>query len=124
MKKYLNLTTLICFINCLIVFIFYAHTLNYEWKIYDENIIFQELVLPIPASFFEIFEYIKFFGLNHHFEASNPIYSSISNLRSDPFNFLINLFVLWMFQKNSFYYQSCFGTWQTKKSCSTSASLY
>ena len=104
MKKYINLTVLICFVNCLIVFLFYAHTLNYKWKIYDENIIFQELILPIPRSFSEIFEYITLFGLNHHFEAGNPIYSNITNLRSDPFNFLISLFVLCLFQKNSFFY--------------------
>ena len=104
MKKYLNLTTLICIINCLVVFLFYAHALSYEWKIYDENIIFQELVFPIPKSFSEIFEYIKLFGLNHHFEASNPLYSNISNLRSNSFASFITLFVFWMFQKNSFSY--------------------
>src|SRR3989338_5420994 len=104
MKKYINLTTLICIINCFIVFVFYSHTLNYEWKIYDENVIFQELVFPIPKSFSEIFEYITLFGLNHHFEAGNPIYSNITNLRSDPLNSLINLFVFCLFQKNSFFY--------------------
>ena len=102
MKK--NLSQYICLLNCLIVLLFYSHTLTYEWKAYDENIIFQELIFPIPRSFSEIFEYITSFGLNHHFEAANPIYSNISNLRSDPFNFLINLFILLTFQKNSFFY--------------------
>ena len=104
MKKYINLTALICIANCLVVFLFYAHTLNYEWKIYDENIIFQELILPIPRSFSEIFEYITLFGLNHHFEAGNPIYSNITNLRSNSFASFTTLFVLWLFQKNSFFY--------------------
>ncbi len=104
MKKYINLTTLIYIINCLIVFVFYAHTLNYEWKIYDENMIFQELIFPIPRAFSEIFEYITLFGLNHHFEAGNPIYSNISNLRSNSFASFITLFIFWLFQKNSFFY--------------------
>jgi len=103
-SKYINPTILVCFINCFIVFIFYAHTLGYSWKYFDDNIIFQELVLPIPKSFSEIFEYITLFGLNNHFEASNPFYSSIANLRSDPFNFFIMLFVLCLFQKNIFFY--------------------
>ncbi len=87
-----------------IVLLFFLHTLTYPWKNFDDNIIFQETVLPIPKSFSEIFEYIKLFGLNHHFEASNPFYSSIANLRSEPFNFFIMLIVLWLFQKNAFLY--------------------
>ena len=102
--KYINPTILICFTNWLIVFIFYAHTLHYSWKNYDDNIIFQETILPIPKSFSEIFEYLANFGLNHHFEASNPFYSNIANLRSDPCYFLIILFVYLLFQKHFFLY--------------------
>ncbi len=104
MKKNIDLKIFICFITCFIVFIFYAHTLNYSWKYSDDIIIFRETILPIPRSFSEIFEYLTLFGLNHHFEASNPFYSSILNLRSDPFNFFITLFVLFFFQKNAFLY--------------------
>ena len=80
------------------------HTLGYPWKHFDEQIIYKETILPIPASFSQIFDFISNFGLNHYFEASNPFYTTISNLRSDPSNVLIMLFILWLFQKNVFLY--------------------
>ncbi len=104
MKRYFNLKIIVCFLTCFIVFLFYLHTLNYEWKGYDENIIPQELLFPIPESFSEIFEYLTSFGLKHYFEAGNPLYSNITNLRSDPVNFFTYLFVLCIFKKNVFLY--------------------
>ncbi len=95
-----------CFITGLIVFLFFLHTLFYPWRHFDEQIIYNETILPIPRSLLELFEYIKQFGLNSYFEASNPFYSSISNLRSDPFNFFIILVVYLLFQKNVFLYHS------------------
>lgn len=97
---------LYCFFTTLIVFLFFAHTLNYPWKYFDEQIIYNETILPIPRSIPEIFEYIKSFGLNHYFEASNPFYSTISNLRTDPINYLITFFVYCFFQKNVFAYHA------------------
>lgn len=95
---------LIYFFIFTIVMIFFAHTLNYEWKHFDEQIIYNETYLPIPESFLQIIEYIKSFGLNYYFEASNPFYSSIYNIRNDPFSNIIILFVYWLFQKNFFAY--------------------
>ena len=93
-----------CFVIASIVFLFFLHTLLYPWRHFDEQIIYNETILPIPRSFSTIFEYLSLFGLNNYFEASNPFYSSISNLRSDPFNFFILLFVTFLFQKNAFLY--------------------
>ncbi len=95
---------LFCLIISIIVFVFFAHTLIYPWKHFDEQIIYNETILPIPKTFSEIFKYIRLFGLNNYFEASNPFYSSISNLRSDPVNFFILLFITCLFQKNAFLY--------------------
>ena len=103
-KNKISLDTLFCGLNCLIVFIFFFHTLGNAWKHFDENIIFQETILPVPKSFSEIFEMLSLFGINQHFEASNPFYSNILNLRSDPVNFFIMLFVFYFFQKTAFAY--------------------
>lgn len=88
-------------ISILIVFLFYAHTLNYPWKYFDEQIIYNETVFPQARSIPEIFEYLKYFGLNHHFEASSPFYSSIANLRCDPANTFMTIIVYYLFQKKA-----------------------
>ncbi len=93
-----------CFITGMTVFLFFLHTLGYPWRHFDEQIIYNETILPIPRSFSAIFEYLTLFGLNNYFEASNPFYSTISNLRSDPFNFFLILFVSYFFQKSAFFY--------------------
>lgn len=93
-----------CLITALIVFVFFMHTLNYSWKYFDEQMIYNETLLPVPTSVFETFSYIFNFGLSNFFEASNPFYSSITNLRCNPINSLISLFAYTVFQKNSFYY--------------------
>lgn len=104
LEKKSKLTISICAITCLIVFIFFSHSLNSSWKYYDEDIIFNETILPIPSNFSEAVEIIKLFGINNHFIAGNTFYSDISNIRSDPINNLLILFVFLFFQKNAFLY--------------------
>ncbi len=87
-----------------IIFIFYFHTLNYGWKFYDEELIFNETLLPIARNFNELLEIISNFGFRNYFEASNPFYSSISNLRCDPVCNGLALCIQFLFQKNFFYY--------------------
>ena len=99
-----NLKFLFCFSVLLIVFIFYAHTINYQWKHFDEQIIYKETVVPIANSFSEILEYIKYFGLNNHFEASNPFYSSISNIRRVPLDNLFTMITFYLFKKSALTY--------------------
>ena len=101
-KNYSLIAT--CLITCLIVFVFFMPTLGYPWRHFDENIIFQETILPIPKSFAEIFDFITLFGVNQHFVASNPFYSDISNLRNNPLNCIQLLFVYYLFQKSAFAY--------------------
>lgn len=95
-----------CILNCLLVFIFYSHTLNYSWKIYDEHILYNESILPTPTSFSEIFEIISSFGLNNHFESSNPIYSNISVIRGTPVDTIFCLFFFYLFKKSVFAYHA------------------
>lgn len=95
---------IVCALIALIVFIFYSHTLNYSWKYFDEQIIYNETLLPIGRNVFEVFQYIANFGIYTFFEASNPFYSSITNLRCNPINCLISLFSYALFQRNSFHY--------------------
>lgn len=90
----------------LIVFIFYAHTLNYPWRDFDENIIYKELILPMPRSLNEFIRYINEFGLMVYFEASNPFYSSVGNLRVNPVGVFLTMLVQMCFQKNPFLYHS------------------
>lgn len=87
-----------------IVFFVFFHTLSTEWKNFDENIIYAETILPIPLSFSQIFEYLEHFGINNYFEASNPFYSTVFNLRNNPVNNIITLFINYLFQKKSFNY--------------------
>jgi len=100
--KKLNL--FFCLLTGLIVFLFYAHTLNYEWKFFDEDIIYNELILPVPGSFSDLLDIISSFGLNNRFEASNPFYSDISNLRGTPSNNLILLTAFYLFKKSPLNY--------------------
>ena len=86
------------------VLFFFAHTLVFPFRDFDENIIFNELIYPVPQSISELFAFIKNFGFVTYFEASNPFYSSLSNLRSDPFNGLLTMIVHTFLQKNPAFY--------------------
>ncbi len=95
---------LFCLCTLIIIFVLFAHTLNYGWRHFDEQIIYNETLLPIPASFSQIIEFVSNFGLNNYIEASNPFYTTISNLRCAPFGTLFFLFIFWLFQKSAFLY--------------------
>ena len=87
-----------------VVVAFFAHTLVRPFVDFDENIIFNELIYPVPQSINELFAYIKHFGFVVYFEASNPFYSSLFNMRSDPFNGLLTMIIQTLFQKNASLY--------------------
>lgn len=96
--------SIFCLIPAVIVFLIYVHTLDSPWKQFDEQIIYSETILPTPLSFSQLVEYLKYFGINNYFEASNPFYSTIANIRNNPFNNVLTLFVNYVFQKNPFAY--------------------
>lgn len=91
-----------CFFTLLIVFIFFYHTMFYPWRHFDEQIIYNETLLPSPAIFLQLKEYILNFGLINYIEASNPFYTTISNMRCAPGGSLFFLFIFYLFQKSAF----------------------
>ncbi len=103
-NKINKITLVYCLAISLVIFAFFVHTLNYQWRYYDENIIFQETIQPIPHTFNEIFEFISAFGVINYTESANAFYSDISNIRGTPLNTVLNFFVFWVFQKSAFKY--------------------
>lgn len=89
---------------CILVFGVFAHTLDFPWKHFDEQIIYDETILPIPYSLSEFFNFITQLGVNNHFEASSIFHSSVSNLRGTPLDVLFTLCVFMMFKKTAFAY--------------------
>ncbi|MBI1858123.1 MAG: hypothetical protein HYR97_03305 [Candidatus Melainabacteria bacterium] len=95
---------LFIFLVALSIFVFFSHTLNYQWKFFDEDIIFRETVLPIPISFKEYIETLKMLGTNHYFESTNPLYSNISNIRGNSLWLIITMFILFIFKASALNY--------------------
>ena len=93
-----------CLCTILVIVGFFFHTLGYPWRHFDEQIIYNETLLPIPRSFSELLDFIKYFGLKSYIEASSPFSTTISNLRCAPFGTLYFLGLFTIFQKNPFYY--------------------
>ncbi len=99
--KFDIINLLICLAVILLLFI---PTLSRPWLIYDERATFDNSFFPSPASFSEIFEVFKEFGLNFNFISSNIIYSSNSVIRSSPISLILNTFISFFFKKNHIYY--------------------
>ena len=104
MKK--NYLLISCILTSIIVFTFYFHTLGYSWKIFDENLIYQEIALPIPGSLEELNEIISLFGLNNYYDSGNPFYSNISNLRGSPVDTAFTLLIYLILKKSAFGYHA------------------
>ena len=87
-----------------IILLFYIHTLGFPFRFYDEDLIYKELIFPIPHSLWELCMYIKEFGLMVYFEASSAFYSKISNLRCNPVNTFVTMVIEMFFQKQAVLY--------------------
>lgn len=91
---------------CIIVVLFiYLHTLNRPWIFYDERLIYNEDLIPIPHSLEEVFEIVKTFGIENNLTSSNYLYSSVVSIKrnsifSTPFLLITGLF----FGKSAFLY--------------------
>lgn len=101
-----NHALVFCILISFIVFIFYFQSLGYSWKIFDENLIFQEITLPIPDSLEELNEIVGLFGLDNYYDSGNPFYSNISNLRGSPVDVAFNLIIYLILQKSAFGYHA------------------
>ncbi len=105
MNQKLNSKILIDLLICIgVILLIYTHSLNRPWIFYDEDAIYDEIVLPISSSFPEAIEVIKSFGFTNNLSSSNFLYSSNSvnriNLLDIPIRSLTGLFL----DKNSFSY--------------------
>lgn len=89
-----------------IVVAIYFHSLNRPWIFYDERVIFEETVCPIPTSFGEIFEYFNSFGLTNNLSSTNLLYTSNSVNRSSLFGVPLLIIIGFFFQKNAALYHS------------------
>ena len=98
------LTAIFCILSVSFVLLFYHHTLFYPVKAFDEITPFKELHMPVCYSISEIFELISLLGLNHHFEASNTLYSNIISIRSNPVGDFLVLLTQLICRKNPFKY--------------------
>ena len=106
MKKSFSIKNVFITVYLLLIFLFYFKTVFYGIKGFDEITPFKEIHMPICTSFSEIFELISLLGLNHHFEASNTLYSSIISIRSNPFGDFLILITQCLFKKNPIYYHA------------------
>ena len=87
-----------------IVFFIYSLSLFRPWQPFDERLIYNETLFPIPTSFEETFEVIKTFVLNAHLESMNVYFSNHMTVRSDPVAWTILVFIFYLFKKNALLY--------------------
>ena len=100
-----NLKKLIyIFFTLALVFLVFSFSLNRDWQYFDEKIIFDEGIFPIPTSFTEALEVILLYAFNYHTDSHNAFFSNIVNIRSDPLGASIYILALYFFQKNFLYY--------------------
>ena len=86
------------------IFSLYSFSLNREWQFFDERLIYGEGLFPIPSSISEVFEVIKTYGFNYHFDSQNAFFSNIVVMRSAPAGDFLKVLVSFFFKKNAFYY--------------------
>ncbi|MBI3309158.1 MAG: hypothetical protein HYZ79_07280, partial [Candidatus Melainabacteria bacterium] len=91
-------------ITLLIVFIVYFPSLNREWQFFDERSFYEESLFPIATSIAELIELIKTYAFSYHIGSQNTFFSNIITVRSNVLGAIMNMFVMFLFKKNSFLY--------------------
>ncbi len=89
----------------IIVFLVYLSSLFRPWQPFDEGMIYDETLFPIPKEFSDIFEIIKYFVINAHTESINSTFSNHFAIRSAPLPWSIFTFILYLFKINPFFYR-------------------
>ena len=87
-----------------IVLLIYLPSLFRPWLPFDEGLFYEETNFPIPVTFIEIPEVIKYFILNYHIESMNTFFSNVLNVRSNSATFILVTVISCFFQKNYFLY--------------------
>ena len=88
----------------LIVFFIYSFSLFRPWQPFDERLLYNETLFPIPQTISEIPEIIKAFVLNYHIESMNSFFSNFMTIRSNPIAEILVIIVSFFFKKNAFLY--------------------
>ncbi|MBI3591295.1 MAG: hypothetical protein HY094_07980 [Candidatus Melainabacteria bacterium] len=93
------------FTTIIIVLLVYLPSLNREWQFFDERLISNESLFPIPLNITELFEIIRTYAFNYHTDSQNAFFSNIINARySNALGAIFNILIFYLFKKNAFYY--------------------
>lgn len=87
-----------------IIFLIYFPSLNREWQFFDERLLYNEGLFPIPNSFTELLEVIRTYAFNYHIDSQNAFFSNIITVRSNIVGTILNILVSYLFQTNVFFY--------------------
>lgn len=87
-----------------IVFLIYSFSLIRPWLPFDERVLFNESLFPIPLTFSELSEIINTFGLKYHIISSNSFFSNNLNVRSNTLGAIYTIFTLFLFKNNAFFH--------------------
>ncbi|MBI1858568.1 MAG: hypothetical protein HYR97_05590 [Candidatus Melainabacteria bacterium] len=98
-EKYLFAASSIFF-----VLLIYLFSLVRPWQPFDERVLFNESLFPIPLNFNELIEIIKTFGLNYHIESMNTFFSNHLTIRSNPLAAIFVIFFSYLFKTNVLLY--------------------
>ena len=103
-KKVTSLYAMFLLGTLLMVFLIYSLSLFRHWLPFDERVIYQETLFPIPKRAGDIFEIIQSFAVNYHIESMNTFFSNQMTIRSNPVAIIIWIIFSFFFQKSSFLY--------------------
>lgn len=87
-----------------IVFFIYSFSLLRPWQPFDERLLYNETLFPIPVTISEIPEVIKAFVVNYHMESMNSFFSNFMTIRSNPIAEILVVIVSFLFKKNALLY--------------------
>lgn len=87
-----------------ITFLVYFFSLFRQWQAFDERVIYNETIFPIPTKFNEIYEIIKTFVFGYHVESTNSFFSNFITVRSNPLAGALYVFVSFFLKKSAFLY--------------------
>lgn len=102
-KENLN-KDLYLFATISIVFFVYFFSLFRPWQPFDERLLYNETLFPIPVTISEMPEVIKAFVVNYHMESMNSFFSNFMTIRSNPIAEILVVIVSFLFKKNALLY--------------------
>src|SRR3989338_6751274 len=91
-------------VSLLVVLLVYLPSIFRPWLPFDERIIYNEGIAPIPQTLDEVFEIIRVFGINSNIESMNTFFSNNLTIRSDPLSNSINIIISFFLRKNAVLY--------------------